>query len=310
MPTIEQLRKAPHRFVDCPDCGKIRPRDSKRAKRIKDGAEPATPMLCIPCKRKPENWEHGTAMSYVQYKCRCRICKDWKRDGSRKYVPPSDTDLTGRHGTSTAYTAYKCRCDECREWKSANDAKFADRVEATCEEPTCAREFRTRRKTTRFCSFSCVATFAQRELRIARTTPVLYDSAFAQIQQQRVQDGKFKIGRRPGHWVTDKEREEIYRVFNRVCQDCLITCDHSSVGTQPSLDHVLPWSSFYEYDPLRDHRSNLIVLCRSCNTKRQTKFTPRVWISLMVRTGDITPEYAQALRESLAITTPKEEINV
>lgn len=310
MPTIDQLRKAPHRFVDCPDCGKIRPRDGKRAKRIKDGEEPATPMLCLPCKRKPENWEHGTPNCYVQKKCRCRVCKDWKRDQERDYIPPADTDLTDRHGTSTAYTKYKCRCEECRAWKSTYEIRYADAYTGECAADDCSETFESRHSSTLFCTPDCGVRQRYKEKRIAATTPVLFDPDFAAYQQDRIDTGAYQAYRRPWRWIPDKVRAEIYEEFNYVCQDCLIQCDYSTIGRGPSLDHVLPWGYFHTSDPMRDHRSNLIVLCRSCNSRKNDRIDSRVWITYLVRAEMITPDEGYQARLKNRILSPRKEESV
>lgn len=307
MATTEQLARAPHRFVLCPDCGTIRTRDYKAAKRIKDGEAEAGPMLCLKCRRNPDNWEHGKPVTYVQHKCRCDVCRDWRRVASRSETVSTDIDLTERHGTSTAYVRYKCRCPECKAWKSEYDERYASAYTGECSADGCSNIFESRHSSTLFCTPECGVRQRNKERRIAETTPVLFDPVFAEYQQQRIDIGAYQKYRRPWRWISDRERLAIYEEFNYVCQDCLIRCDYTSVGRGPSIDHVLPWRYYNLGDAMRDHRSNLVVLCRSCNSKKNDRLDSRVWVSLLVRTGDISPTEAYELRREYRTTTPRKE---
>lgn len=60
-------------------------------------------VLCESCHKKKTlenqeyavNAEHGNYTMYVKYKCKCRLCVEWKRRSNRRYRLGPQPDLVG-----------------------------------------------------------------------------------------------------------------------------------------------------------------------------------------------------------------------
>lgn len=67
--------------------------------------------------------QHGSAVAYSYWLCRCETCTRGNRDRQREQLATRsaraerarrDPSLIKEHGSVTAYSYWGCRCDECR----------------------------------------------------------------------------------------------------------------------------------------------------------------------------------------------------
>lgn len=67
--------------------------------------------------------EHGSAVAYTYWLCRCEVCTQGNRDRQREQMAErdqrierarQDPSLIKEHGSVTAYSYWGCRCRECK----------------------------------------------------------------------------------------------------------------------------------------------------------------------------------------------------
>lgn len=281
--TETQLKRRPDLYYQCTQCSDIKQRSKRDRESIKAGMSGPQSKRCATCTRAdPEYYAHGTARMYRKG-CLCTECRS-----------------AGSARTEQTRLNYEARTGEPYQIKTVDHT-----YRRVCAGWDCTQVFETPYKKIRFCSRSCGQLTWRREERLQRTSPVLYDPEFAEIQQNRIDSGLHDYpGLERGAWIDHARRHELYELHGWTCQECGVLCSRrtSNDGLPDiSLDHLLSRHRWPKGHHLMHDDLNLTVLCYSCNSRKSDSFTPRSWPSLLVLIGELSPEEARTLRRNKII---------
>lgn len=270
--TVTHLERNPIKYYQCSDCGEIKPRSGTECKQLRTTGETPPEKLCLPCQTAERNWKHGTENTYTNRKCRCKECRD--------------------------YVSAKWHEQEARR-VAETGRKYTRQYPGVCALPRCGKAFTSTNKNL-YCSAAHGAEGWQSMARFKRTAPVLYDQAFADTQQARIDTGAYEAPpARDQHWISEARRGAIYERDSLVCQICYEKClPRYSPGDRlsPSLDHVWPRTYWEHGHPHVHDDMNLRTAHIGCNSSRQRDWDDSAWLSLLVYVGDLDVGTARELR--------------
>lgn len=232
--------------------------------------------LCNKCAAEPANWPHGELNTYKRRGCRCSPCREVARVA-----------------------------------QSGVRERAATRHHYVCEFPECSVKFTSYDSSRKFCSVLCGIRSAQSRYVSSFRALVPYDSVFAGVQQERLDNGKHENDLHDPSWIDPVRRHALYELHGWTCQECGALCSRKHVDDglpTITLDHLLPRTRWPENHPLMHDDFNLTVLCQSCNSHKFNHFTPRAWPSILVLSGDLSVEDVRALRRSQIKTFSREEV--